>query len=1205
MRIVIAAFLAFLLLATTGLAVPAAPWSECWQTQTCPLDPDQPAFGPAFEKPGQAPAFGAPSTELPNTTLNATGNQKLVVIAVRFSDIANQTNITSLNDSLQQMVGYFQEVSYYNLNLTIDVYGWYTLPQTMAYYGSDTPSTDYNVSRMFSDAITAADAAVNFTQYDHLLVVHADQDEAANTSCTDCIWSARYSWSPYLIQPDGVNITGAATVAEIKSYSSPSFSLGTAAHEVAHDMGALDLYNTLAGTSVVQDWSLMDIGSWLSPPSHIDPWHKLWFKWLNVTSVPYGFSFRAEIAPAAVSDFAAVVLTQGCNMSTFVDWTSDPCQYFIIEWRNATGSDAAIPESGILVWHIDNDRINQTYQYNRLNAYAVRSVMPEDQNSSIANLDGAAYIQGDQNFNATSTPNSSFNNATPTDIAIFNWTDQGTNYSVQLSANDTADPVINITSPSNKSALAGTRNISVNISEIFDSLQLLINGSPAVLSSPKTCTSPPPGQFGPLLCTFPLNTTAYSDGTHYSNATASDGAGNTGWSATLQYQIDNTAPVWATNQSSTPAEYSPIQSEFNISWSDATTDISTVWLEQNWTNPANISISNATYGGAIYTYSAVLPAGTYYWKFWANDSAGNWNSTDTWIFTIAQNSTNPVSLNLNGTSNNRTYTYPEAVSATGAALYTDSGTLYLYRDGVQVASGTASIAENVLLGNGTYAYKINITGNTNYTSNATGITFYAFINKGALTATISAPSVTYPANLSVTATEYNIGDTDVTYEIWCDSYWANDTTFATFDLAAGTYTCKLNSTGGANWTASASIASTTGIISQGPTFARLWLNGTADNRAYLAGDIANLTALINVTGKMISIIANFTGTPLIIASGTGSVTNITNTSNLNISTVYNITANFSGDVNYTGSAVSYFMGVCSPGPLPSDWSACVGGQRTRTVYHCNLSTGYSWISYTETESCVVPTAYGVLPAPTISVTAQAGAASVAISRILRNTVAEVDIEPVPELAIRGISIFAARSTYNAVVGVQTVTRPPQIAVAPHVPYHYLNITTNIAAANIANVTFDFAVPRSWIDDNNIDPDTVVLSRWTAGTWEELPTEKINETAEEILYAATSPGLSYFAISGQRIVVAPPAPPVECPEPVPEPGPWGPCINGTKERRVYECIAGEWIEKTESRACVVLPPPPLPAPPALLLLVAVALGLLVILYFKLRKRHKRR
>jgi|GEM_PF-6503730 len=40
-------------------------------------------------------------------------------------------------------------------------------------------------------------------------------------------------------------------------------------------------------------------------------------------------------------------------------------------------------------------------------------------------------------------------------------------------------------------------------------------------------------------------------------------------------------------------------------------------------------ISNATY-----SYSSVLPAGTFYWKSYASDSAGGQNATDTWYFTI-------------------------------------------------------------------------------------------------------------------------------------------------------------------------------------------------------------------------------------------------------------------------------------------------------------------------------------------------------------------------------------------------------------------------------------------------------------------------------------------------------------------------------------------------------------------------------------------
>ncbi|MBN2203075.1 MAG: DUF87 domain-containing protein [Candidatus Aenigmarchaeota archaeon] len=103
--------------------------------------------------------------------------------------------------------------------------------------------------------------------------------------------------------------------------------------------------------------------------------------------------------------------------------------------------------------------------------------------------------------------------------------------------------------------------------------------------------------------------------------------------------------------------------------------------------------------------------------------------SDSNTLTIAKAS-NPVNLYLNTTLNdNETYTYPEAVNATGTSTVL---TPSLYRDGV--SKGTS---EQILLSNGTYAYKVNATGNENYSDNSTGLTYYALVNKGSSSVSIA------------------------------------------------------------------------------------------------------------------------------------------------------------------------------------------------------------------------------------------------------------------------------------------------------------------------------------------------------------------------------------------------------------------------------------------------------------------------------------
>jgi len=131
----------------------------------------------------------------------------------------------------------------------------------------------------------------------------------------------------------------------------------------------------------------------------------------------------------------------------------------------------------------------------------------------------------------------------------------------------------------------------------------------------------------------------------------------------------------------------------------------------------------------VFTQDQLGSAGTYNYSFGINTT--NASGTETWtnvtpvtVFTIT-NSSNPVNLYINGSLNqNVTISYGTQSNATGVAVYSNSGTLYLYRDGVQKATGTDSINETTTLDPGTYAYKVNATGNENYTDNSTGITYY-------------------------------------------------------------------------------------------------------------------------------------------------------------------------------------------------------------------------------------------------------------------------------------------------------------------------------------------------------------------------------------------------------------------------------------------------------------------------------------------------
>jgi parallel beta-helix repeat protein len=102
------------------------------------------------------------------------------------------------------------------------------------------------------------------------------------------------------------------------------------------------------------------------------------------------------------------------------------------------------------------------------------------------------------------------------------------------------------------------------------------------------------------------------------------------------------APQWSNNSTNIPTTYFPVLSIFNITWTNA----DKVLIEMNYSGVNNYTMTNIE--GNVYSYNVTLPAGTYYWKSYANDSSDNWNYTDTWYFTIEK--AKPVLIMSNATA---------------------------------------------------------------------------------------------------------------------------------------------------------------------------------------------------------------------------------------------------------------------------------------------------------------------------------------------------------------------------------------------------------------------------------------------------------------------------------------------------------------------------------------------------------------------------
>lgn len=393
--------------------------------------------------PPQSPELTGPSLASPNT-----GTQRNLVILVSFND---QKPIGStlaqwrakFFGTTNSVKHYYQEASYGKLNIAPaaethgtandGVVGWIKLDQNHPNTAGNTGEANARLTR---DAVRAADRHVNFKAYDkngdgylsakelHVTVIVAGYEAAGWSSWGKSIWGHRWAlWGTLAPTVDGVVFGEWARGGGYTQYGEwhgdHMATIGIMVHELGHDLGLPDLYDTDGSSEGVGNWSVMAGGSWLalagkypgSLPSHPDAFSKSYEGWLKPKRVQ-GSGVVTSI-PQVETNATAIQLR---NNPLGVDWTfgkkSGTGEYFLVENRQKVGYDKALPGAGLLVWHIDETRTSD----NSANANEARKLVDLEEADGWNDLDlkwnrgdaGDPY-PGSSNkrlFNKTSNPNS-------------------------------------------------------------------------------------------------------------------------------------------------------------------------------------------------------------------------------------------------------------------------------------------------------------------------------------------------------------------------------------------------------------------------------------------------------------------------------------------------------------------------------------------------------------------------------------------------------------------------------------------------------------------------------------------------------------------------------------------------------------------------------------------------------------------------------
>ena len=271
----------------------------------------------------------------------------------QFSDEHFQTMLFSEGEYQSgSMRDYYLENSYGDVHIVGEVYGWYRMPQDYAYYVDGQRGMGRyprNAQRMTEDALRAADV-VDFREFDNndngvveaLFFVHAGRGAEA-TGDDDMIHS--HAWQvPQNLFLDGRRFRRYAMEPE-------DGRIGVFGHELGHSFfGLPDLYDTDYNSRGIGMWSMMSGGSWGgggNRPVHFDAWCKQRIGF----SIPTPIVRNEEniiLEPMELEDDQLITWRDG-------DWDEE---FFLIENRQHIGFDRSLPGSGILIWHIDENRDN-------------------------------------------------------------------------------------------------------------------------------------------------------------------------------------------------------------------------------------------------------------------------------------------------------------------------------------------------------------------------------------------------------------------------------------------------------------------------------------------------------------------------------------------------------------------------------------------------------------------------------------------------------------------------------------------------------------------------------------------------------------------------------------------------------------------------------------------------------------------------------
>lgn len=418
-----------------------APWSEIELSKTNLNSAESRVFGPSKPHAGK---------------LNT------LVILVSFPDNKGKDNPATFDRLLFStnagtMNAYFKEVSFGKIDMgTEDLpskIGWIMAPQPYSYYvgtGKGTGAYPKNSQKLLEDVVKIVDSLIDFSKYDvngdkkvdAILLVHAGPGAEFSGASSTQIWS--HAWSARSpISVDGVTVSKYSIEPEYLT-NPGDITVGVFCHELGHALfGLPDLYDTDNSSEGLGNWSLMAGGSWNGSngnyPAHMDPWCKTQCGFITPVNVLQD-SLNFKIDNAEYNPVAYRMWKNGAGNK----------EYFLIENRQKMGFDAGLPNSGLCIFHVDNNQGGNTNEWypgkTTSGHYKVAMIQADGQYSlerkSNRGDAGDTYpgLANNRSFSSASFPSSLDYNSNATNINFQNITENNKTISLDLFVNDNLNP---------------------------------------------------------------------------------------------------------------------------------------------------------------------------------------------------------------------------------------------------------------------------------------------------------------------------------------------------------------------------------------------------------------------------------------------------------------------------------------------------------------------------------------------------------------------------------------------------------------------------------------------------------------------------------------------------------------------------------------------------------------------------------------------